>query len=66
MNVAQAIYEYQDPIIKKNFQDKLESLLRDSEKMKSAQPRTDATRHWAVVYTDLEKISAYLKTYLGE
>jgi hypothetical protein len=63
--VNKAIEDYQYPIRKKNFQDKLNDLLGEAKDRKNAEPKTDETRYWAVVYTELEKVSAYTKTYLG-
>lgn len=42
----------------------LESLLEKAQEQKSQEPKSDKTRHWAVVYTELEKVLAYVKTYL--
>lgn len=60
-----AIEDYQGPIIKKNFQDELKNLLGKAKARKNAELKNDETRHWAVVYTELEKVSAYVNTYLG-
>lgn len=63
--VGKAIDEYQYDLGKKNFQDKLRDLLGEAKEKKSAEPKSDETRHWAVVYTEIEKLLAYAKTYLG-
>lgn len=47
------------------FLQNLENLLEQAKQMKSQEPKSDQTRHWAVVYTDLEKVSAYAKTFLN-
>ena len=62
---GKAIDNYEAPINNAAFRGRLNNLLAGAEEKKSSEPRSDATRHWAVVYTELEKISAYLKTYLG-
>lgn len=43
----------------------LEALLADAKARKNAPEKNDETRYWAVVYTELEKLLAYVKTYLG-
>lgn len=48
------------------FIDLLKTLLEQAKEMKSQEPKNDKTRHWAVVYTELEKVSAYVQTYLAE
>lgn len=46
------------------FVDHLETLLEQAKEMKLQEPKNDTTRYWAVVYTDLEKIMAYVNTYI--
>ena len=48
------------------FVDHLKTLLEQAKNMKNEEPKSDKTRHWAVVYTELEKVSAYVNTYLQE
>ena len=47
------------------FVTNLETLLEQAKQMKNAEPKSEKTRYWAVVYTDLEKTLAYVKTYLA-
>lgn len=63
--VSKAIDDYQAPINAAAFRGRLNNLLAGAEENKNSEPKSNQTRHWAVVYTELEKISAYLKTYLG-
>ena len=63
-DVNKAIEDYQKDIVKKNFVNNLKILLQEAEIKKNA-GRTEESRHWAVVYTELEKVSAYVHTYLG-
>lgn len=46
------------------FVENLELLLEQANKMKSQEPKSAETRYWAVVYTDLEKIQAYVQAYI--
>lgn len=48
------------------FVDHLKTLLEQAEKMKSQEPKSAATRYWAVVYTDLEKVLAYTETFIAK
>ena len=50
------------------FMGKLERLMSMSGEMKSSLSvdNPSQARRWAVVYTDLEKVSAYVQTYLKE
>lgn len=48
------------------FVDLLKTLLEQAKEMKSQEPKSEKTRHWAVVYTELEKVSAYVQTYLED
>jgi hypothetical protein len=47
------------------FVDHLKTLLEQAEQMKNEQPKSGKTRYWAVVYTDLEKILAYVEFNLN-
>lgn len=47
-----------------NFVVELEELLEKAKEKKEQEPKSEKTRYWAVVYTDLEKTLAYAKTYL--
>ena len=47
-----------------DFVGALEALLEDAKVRKNAPEKNEGTRHWAVVYTELEKTLAYVKTYL--
>ena len=47
------------------FVTNLEMLLEQAKEQKNAEPKSDKTRYWAVVYTDLEKTLAYVKTFLA-
>lgn len=49
----------------KDFIDDLESLLDEAQDQKNVEPKSDMTRYWAVIYTDLEKIFAYAVAYLA-
>ena len=42
----------------------LKSLLGDAKRRKETEPKSEETRHWAVVYTELEKVQAYYQSYL--
>lgn len=44
----------------------LEGLMQTVKNKKQNSDDGESARHWAVVYTDLEHIVAYLKTYLSE
>lgn len=46
------------------FLENLKTLLAQAAEQKSQEPKSDKTRYWAVVYTELEKVYAYSKTYL--
>lgn len=46
------------------FVDHLKTLLEQAKEMKSQEPKNDATRYWAVVYTDLEKVLAYVEYHI--
>lgn len=46
------------------FVDLLKILLEKARERKSQEPKSDSTRHWAIVHTDLEKVLAYTKTYI--
>lgn len=46
------------------FADLLKTLLEQAKEMKSQEPKGEKTRHWAVVYTELEKVNAYVNTYI--
>jgi hypothetical protein len=48
------------------FVDLLKTLLEQAEQMKSQEPKGATTRHWAVVYTDLEKVLAYTETFISK
>lgn len=48
------------------FIDLLKTLLEQAKNQKNEEPKSEQTRHWAVVYTELEKTLAYVKTYLGD
>jgi len=63
-DIAQAIDDYQKDILTRAFIADLESLLKKAHEKKNSE-RSDETRHWAVVHTDLEKTLAYAKSYLG-
>jgi hypothetical protein len=63
--VGKDIDNYQKNIITNTFVEDLALLLEEANENKNAQPRSDSTRHWAVIYTELEKLLAYTKTYLG-
>ncbi len=63
--IRQNIEEYQKDIVKNQFFNNLSLLLKEAEVKKNAEPKSSETRYWAVVYTELEKVSAYAKTYLG-
>lgn len=43
----------------KDFIAALEELLEEAGLKKEQEPKTRETRHWAVVYTELEKVLAY-------
>lgn len=43
---------------------KLEGLKQKAKSLKLSSADGEEARHWAVVYTDLEKVSAYVQTYL--
>lgn len=65
-NISKSIDEYNATVgTDYDFVGKLEKLLENAKRRKEAQPKTEETRHWAVVYTELEKVSAYVNTYLG-
>lgn len=61
--VAKAIDDYQKDIVKNQFFNNLKAAL-DEARLKKNTERSEETRHWAVVYTELEKVSAYVNTYL--
>ena len=44
----------------------LEDLLQMMKTKKQTSDDSEAARHWAVAYTELEKVVAYIKTYLVE
>lgn len=44
----------------------LKTLLAEANKRKGKEPKSEATRYWAVVATDLEKVLAYVNTYIEE
>ena len=46
------------------FVDLLQNLLEKAKENKEQNPKGEKTRHWAVVYTELEKVIAYVRTYL--
>lgn len=46
------------------FIDHLKTLLEQAKEMKSQEPKSEKTRYWAVVYTDLEKILPYAEKHL--
>lgn len=46
------------------FVTNLEALLQQAKEQKEQEPKSEKTRYWAVVYTELEKTLAYAKTYL--
>ena len=46
------------------FVTNLETLLQQAKEQKEQEPKSEKTRYWAVVYTELEKTLAYAKTYL--
>lgn len=46
------------------FVDHLKTLLEQAEEMKKQEPKSNVTRYWAVVYTDLEKVLAYVETFI--
>jgi negative regulator of genetic competence, sporulation and motility len=48
------------------FIDHIKTLLEQAEQQKNEQPKSDKTRYWAVVYTDLEKVLAYVETYIAK
>lgn len=44
----------------------LEDMVQMAKTKKQNADDAEDARHWAVVYTELEKVVAYLKTYLSE
>lgn len=46
------------------FLDNLKMLMEQAKEQKEQEPKSDKTRIWAVIYTDLEKTLAYAQTYL--
>lgn len=64
--IDKAIQDYNNPIAAKAFRVVLENLLSQAKTLKEQEPKSEQTRHWAVVYTELEKTLAYVKTYLGD
>lgn len=46
------------------FAARLEKQKQISKEFKQSSDDSEDARHWAVVYTDLEKVSAYVQTYL--
>lgn len=46
------------------FVNMLETLLEDAKRRKDVKEKNEESRHWAVVYTQLENTIAYVKTYL--
>jgi hypothetical protein len=44
----------------------LEDLLQLMKNKKQTADDSEDARHWAVAYTELEKVVAYIKTYLVE
>lgn len=44
----------------------LDEALEKAQEQKSQSEKNIKTRHWAVVYTELEKVSAYVQTYLED
>ena len=48
------------------FVDNLETLMNQAKEQKEQEPKSDKTRYWAVVYTELEKTLAYVKTYIAK
>lgn len=47
-----------------SFAQTVENILQYANEQKSREPKTADTRNWAVVATDLEKVLAYVNTYL--
>lgn len=60
-----AINDYQKDIVNRQFKEKLQKLLEEAKEKKNTEPKSDETRHWAVVYTEIEKLIGYVQTYLG-
>ena len=48
------------------FVDHLKLLLEKANEQKNQEPKNAKTRYWAVVYTDLEKVLAYVETFISE
>lgn len=66
-NISKSIDEYNlvaeeggVPLTDDAFLFGLKSLMGTAKKNKDKQPKTEKTRYWAVIYTDLEKILAYV------
>ena len=62
--IEKAIGDYQEPIMTKNFLAELSNIMKTAETNKNKEPKSAKTRHWAVVYTELEKTLAYAEKYL--
>lgn len=63
--ISKSIDEY-NATVNVAFVEKLEALLRIANVQKIQEPKTEETRYWAVVYTELEKIFAYVAQNLKE
>lgn len=46
------------------FIENLKTLLAQAAEQKNQEPKSEKTRYWAVVYTELEKVYAYAQAYL--
>jgi hypothetical protein len=62
--IQKDINDYQEPILTKNFLAELSNLMKTAEENKNKEPKSEKTRFWAVVYTDLEKTLAYAEKNL--
>jgi hypothetical protein len=49
-----------------DFSGTLSVLKQEAKDRKVSADDSEKARHWAIVYTELEKISAYVETYLSE
>ena len=64
LSVQREIESYQKDIVNRQFKEKLQKLLEEAREKKNTE-RSEETRHWTVVYTEIEKLIAYVQTYLG-
>lgn len=53
-----------DSELKYDFMDELDACIEKALELKSQEPKSEETRYWAVVYTDLEKVKGYVGFYL--